>query len=299
LSDDTPEIDALIAKDKNFADWMKSNISQHKIPGYAIVNAHAVSPAPVFWYLVPFIAVALVLALTPEPIPLSGTPGIGARGQAGGGGGARGTQTPPPVPARDTASCATHKPLEKLRDETQKQLDDHAALNCQYTAVGGYFPKAEEFTRENWDKFIADFNAVVEKLKGSPLKLGYHNHSHEFQHFGETRGMDILYEESDPVGFQFELDTYWVQHGGASPVAWINKCAGRLPVIHFKDMRINNERSQYYCEVGRGNLDWAGIIAACEAADIEWYIVEQDVCEGDPFDSMKISFDNLKAMGVE
>ncbi|MGB3808897.1 MAG: nitrite/sulfite reductase [Parvibaculum sp.] len=38
LSDDTPEIDALIAKDKNFADWMKSNISQHKIPGYAIVN---------------------------------------------------------------------------------------------------------------------------------------------------------------------------------------------------------------------------------------------------------------------
>ena len=63
--------------------------------------------------------------------------------------------------------------------------------------------------------------------------------------------------------------------------------------------RIGNDRGQYYCEVGQGNLDWAAILAACEAADVEWYIVEQDVGAGDPFDSMKISFDNLKAMGVE
>jgi sulfite reductase (NADPH) hemoprotein beta-component len=38
LSDDVPEIDALIAQDKDFADWMKSNVSTHKTPGYAIVN---------------------------------------------------------------------------------------------------------------------------------------------------------------------------------------------------------------------------------------------------------------------
>tara|TARA_R110000824_G_scaffold366730_2_gene555699 strand:+ start:230056 stop:231714 length:1659 start_codon:yes stop_codon:yes gene_type:complete len=38
LSDDVPEIDALIAKDKGFADWMKSNVSEHKMPGYSIVN---------------------------------------------------------------------------------------------------------------------------------------------------------------------------------------------------------------------------------------------------------------------
>ncbi|HEX7775647.1 MAG TPA: nitrite/sulfite reductase [Parvibaculum sp.] len=38
LSDNVPEIDALAAKDKNFADWLKSNISAHKMPGYSIVN---------------------------------------------------------------------------------------------------------------------------------------------------------------------------------------------------------------------------------------------------------------------
>ncbi|MGV8996374.1 MAG: nitrite/sulfite reductase [Parvibaculaceae bacterium] len=38
LSDDVPEIDAAAAKDKGFADWLKSNISAHRTPGYTIVN---------------------------------------------------------------------------------------------------------------------------------------------------------------------------------------------------------------------------------------------------------------------
>jgi sulfite reductase (NADPH) hemoprotein beta-component len=38
LSDAAPEIDALAAKEKSFADWLKTNVAQHKVPGYAIVN---------------------------------------------------------------------------------------------------------------------------------------------------------------------------------------------------------------------------------------------------------------------
>lgn len=51
----------------------------------AIVNAYADSLAPVFWYLLPFIAVALVLAITLKQIPLSDTAGMVARGEAVGG----------------------------------------------------------------------------------------------------------------------------------------------------------------------------------------------------------------------
>ncbi|MBT2565579.1 MFS transporter [Arthrobacter sp. ISL-85] len=51
----------------------------------AIVNAYADSLAPVFWYLLPFIAVALLLALTLKQIPLSDTAGMVARGEAVGG----------------------------------------------------------------------------------------------------------------------------------------------------------------------------------------------------------------------
>ncbi|NVM99982.1 MDR family MFS transporter [Arthrobacter sp. SDTb3-6] len=50
-----------------------------------IINAYANSLAPVFWYLIPFMAIALILALTMKVIPLSDTAGMVARGEAIGG----------------------------------------------------------------------------------------------------------------------------------------------------------------------------------------------------------------------
>jgi len=51
-------------------------------------------------------------------------------------------------------------------------------------------------------------------------------------------------------------------------------------------------------EVGEGNLNWPRIVAACKKAGVEWYIVEQDTCERDPFESLAISLRNIKAMGI-
>src|SRR5205085_2010650 len=48
----------------------------------AIIDAYANSLAPVFWYLVPILAVALVLALFLKEIPLSEHAGMVARGEA-------------------------------------------------------------------------------------------------------------------------------------------------------------------------------------------------------------------------
>ena len=48
----------------------------------AIVDAYADSLAPVFWYLVPILAVAFLLALALKEIPLSEFAGMVARGEA-------------------------------------------------------------------------------------------------------------------------------------------------------------------------------------------------------------------------
>ncbi|KTR84573.1 MDR family MFS transporter [Leucobacter chromiiresistens] len=47
-----------------------------------IVTAYADALAPVFWYLIPFIAIALVLSLVLKQIPLSDQAGLVARGEA-------------------------------------------------------------------------------------------------------------------------------------------------------------------------------------------------------------------------
>ncbi|MCY4543814.1 MAG: sugar phosphate isomerase/epimerase, partial [Gemmatimonadetes bacterium] len=85
--------------------------------------------------------------------------------------------------------------------------------------------------------------------------------------------------------------------GGGDPIHWIGRVRDRCPVIHFKDLGVSG-REQVMAEIGEGNMNWSGIVAACEAAGSQWYVVEQDTCAGDPFDSIAVSYRNMAAMGL-
>lgn len=70
-------------------------------------------------------------------------------------------------------------------------------------------------------------------------------------------------------------------------------------VLHYKDYKVNEEtrRTGEYTEIGNGNLDWDLITAAGEKAGSLYAIVEQDTCPGNPFNSLKISYDFLVTKG--
>lgn len=191
--------------------------------------------------------------------------------------------------------AATHVGFDRLRDETQAVIDEHQLWGCSLTAIGGYWPK--EWSPESWTRFIADFSAVAKKFAGSGLSVGYHNHSHEFRKAGEKVVLQRILDEADK-SIWMEIDTYWITAGGGNPANWIDRCKGRIPAVHFKDMGVKEENKQYMTEVGEGNLDWPSIIPACKAAGVKWHIVEQDVCYRDPFESLEISLKNLKAWGL-
>ena len=72
-----------------------------------------------------------------------------------------------------------------------------------------------------------------------------------------------------------------------------------MPVVHLKDMVIQGRREQVMAEVGEGNLNWPAILDACREANVEWYAIEQDICQRDPFESLAISYKNLRAMGLQ
>ncbi len=200
--------------------------------------------------------------------------------------------------------CATHqRPAEAIWEDPASVLADLHALDCQYTAVGGYFPKGDEWSEDNWRRWIARYNEAAKAFAGTGKSIGYHNHSHEFaklggkDDFASGTAMDLLASElSDDVWF--EIDTYWVAHAGGCPAAWLRRLKGRVPVIHIKDMAITTDRTPYMAEIGIGNLDWDGIWSACRDAGVEWLAVEQDTCYRDPFDSLETSMKNLRQMGL-
>ena len=52
--------------------------------------------------------------------------------------------------------------------------------------------------------------------------------------------------------------------------------------------------------VGEGNINFEAVIAAAADAGTQYLLVEQDDCHGeDPFDCMKRSYENLKALGLD
>jgi sugar phosphate isomerase/epimerase len=193
------------------------------------------------------------------------------------------------------AVAATHVGYERLRDDLDAVVEEHRVLGCSYVAIGG-LPQSYR-TAEGYPRFAREASEVARRLKERGLTFGYHNHSFELEKLDGRTGLEILYTESDPNVFTAEIDTYWIQHGGGDPVAWIRRMAGRCPVIHVKDMTMRGSQ-QLMAEVGEGNLNWPAILEACRTSGVEWYIVEQDTCQRDPFDSLAISLRNLQSMGL-
>lgn len=192
--------------------------------------------------------------------------------------------------------CATHFSFEQLQTELPKVVEKHRLWGCPTVGVGS-MPERYRKDAAGFRAFAAEASEIGRRLKAEGLTLIYHDHNFEFEKFslpdgGAKTGMEILLTESDPKALEFELDTYWVQAGGADPVDWVRRVAGRMSVVHFKDMGVKAGR-QVMAEVGAGNIDFARVIAACDDIGVRWAAVEQDVCPGDPFDSLAISFRNL------
>ncbi len=195
--------------------------------------------------------------------------------------------------------CITHvRPSEALWNDIDSVIATHHLWGCKNVALGSMPQPFREEGEAGFHRFAREATQIGEKLAAAGLTFSYHNHSFELARYGRRTGLDIIYEESDPRYLQAEIDTYWIQHGGSDPAAWIRKVSGRMPVVHLKDMVILNGQ-QVMAEIGEGNINWTAVLLACKDAGVEWYAVEQDVCQRDPFESLKISYNNLRAMGME
>ena len=190
--------------------------------------------------------------------------------------------------------CATHEPGPAILTTPELVVERLDKLNCAYTAYP--YPAGVKLdTREDVEAFAASLNRAGQVLTEAGKVLTYHNHAIEFRRFGEKTMLEIIFDQTDPRYIKFEIDTYWVQAGGADPVKWCQFLKDRLPLLHIKDYGVNAEGKPAFAEIGYGNLPFHEIIRTAEDSGCEWFIVEQDVCPGDPFDSLARSFEYIKA----
>ncbi len=203
---------------------------------------------------------------------------------------------------------------DALTVNLDKFVQDCKTLGAKYIRIG-MMPVNYMASVETLKDFCRKAEDIAEKLKKEGIHLYYHNHHVEFQKVEGRYVIDLVKEWAPNVGV--ELDVHWVQRGGENPVNVIPRLAGSLDLLHLKDYKVYPygealEKSEddenlmreyfkdcvHFAEVGEGNLDMKAIIEAGLKAGSKYLIVEQDdTYDRDPYESLKISAENLKKMG--
>jgi len=189
--------------------------------------------------------------------------------------------------------CATHEKSDLIRTNPLAVVERLKAMDVAQTAYP--YPAGVDFADPAAVKaMVSDLDAAGAVLRENGCVLSYHNHAIEFIRIGNEVLLDYIARATAPENLKFELDTYWVQYGGANPVEWCTKLAGRLPVLHCKDYGFGTNNQPFFSEIGYGNLDFPAIVAAADAGGCEWFVVEQDTCPGDPFVSLEKSYRTMR-----
>ncbi|MBK1880444.1 sugar phosphate isomerase/epimerase family protein [Pelagicoccus mobilis] len=193
---------------------------------------------------------------------------------------------------------SAHLGLEDTLDDPETVIEKAKQIGVRHIVYA--YPHDTDFeSTASIQKLIDRLNNAGKTYNAAGITLLYHNHALEFKRYDGRSILEQIFAETDPTALQAELDTYWVQRGGSDPVKWCQNMKGRLPTLHLKDMTVYEGNDSTMGEIGSGNLDFKSIIAAAEASGCSTFIIEQDVCPGDPFDSLKKSFDYAKANLVD
>jgi len=174
-----------------------------------------------------------------------------------------------------------HTSLERLNDHFDSEVEKLREVGCSFIAIGWVPPEFVD-TEEGRAKFEADVMEISRRLEGTEINFAIHNHAHD------TKFLDDL---TLRLNIGFEVDVYWAAKAGCDPCELLLRHAGKVGLIHLKDIPASGEG---FAAVGKGILNFAAITEAGLKAGVEHFVVEQDVCPGDPFDCLRESFNYLK-----
>lgn len=124
----------------------------------------------------------------------------------------------------------THTGLNELVNDLEGTIAYHKAIGNKNIIIPGH----DLSDQAKIDDFVEKVNKIQPILKENGIKLGYHNHSHEF--LPNKDGSQIEDQLIYRTNMDIEIDTFWFFNAtGVSAVEMMERIKDRLTVIHIKD----------------------------------------------------------------
>jgi sugar phosphate isomerase/epimerase len=196
---------------------------------------------------------------------------------------------------------SAHMGFERLRDDTAGAFAEAKALGATWV-VCPWISHEKEFTRGDALKSAEVFNKVATAAEAAGLRFAYHCHGYEMLPSPEGTRFDTLAQNTDPKRVMFQVDVFHTLHGGADPVAFINRHAARVKSLHLKDLKkgvaitkgTGTATPDVDVPLGTGQVDWRAVLRAATKAGASLYYVEDE--SADPFGHIPQSLQYLKSL---
>lgn len=183
---------------------------------------------------------------------------------------------------------------DKLESDFARQIEYAQEVGLKYI-VTPWAPLPENPNDEDINKLASILETVGKQAKEAGIQYGYHNHDFELKLVNGKPALDLILERVSPEYLFAEFDLGWIHMGGKKPVDYINRYAGRVPLVHFKDFGYGRRDT----EVGKGIVDLKSVLKVAEQAGVLYFIVEQEEFPSSSLESAKISLDFFRENGFD
>lgn len=192
-------------------------------------------------------------------------------------------------------TVGSHVSLERMLKSPDEEIEFVKALGSNYLTVP-WLPQEKYADEAALAQTSGELESIARDCAAKGIVFCYHNHSFELERtIGDKLLLDAIFDAAPAA--QVELDSCWVHNAGVDPVPYIAKYAGRIPLVHLKDMK-REDGNTVTVELGNGEVDLQAIAKASKEAGSQWLIVEQDQCQNPPLESVETSIQWLKAQGL-
>jgi len=195
--------------------------------------------------------------------------------------------------AANLKPCGFHHRLSELQGEKlAASVEFNQAIGNRNLIIRSLAPAV--YTSADLLKKTADeVNEAAERLKAHRMRVGYHNHTSDFNRIGGEYWWNRFADQtSKDVILQFDTGNA-SEAEGVTPQSLIERNAGRTISMHVKPFSKKDPNAY----LGADELDWPAIMTAAETVGgIEWYIIEYEKEGVPPLESLKANLELFKKL---
>ncbi len=170
--------------------------------------------------------------------------------------------------------------FEELRDDPAAAIQRAEDYDAQYIMCA-WIPHQDKFKMADAKSAVEVFNQAGKQAKAAGLILVYHPHGYEFAKHGKGTLFDFMAEQA--TDFDFEMDVYWVKHGGEDPMELLNTYPDKFKLMHLKDMKAGvkgnlsgHEDVETNVTLGTGIIDIAALVRRAAELEIPYLFIEDE-----------------------